>query len=124
MRIQETKFDDIKRFAGRASKERVAIKPTQNTMWFALSLNEVTVGCCALYLGKKKCRIKGDFILEQYRGRGLGKLSVESRLETAKKLGYKMIEVYTLHPKYYTSLGFTIHKELRKGVWIADYELI
>ena len=124
MEIKETQFESIKHFASRASKERVAIKPTQNTMWFALSLNEITVGCCALYLGKKKCRIKGDFVMLDYRGKGLGKLSVETRLQIAKKLGYKLIEVYTLHPKYYTSLGFTIHKELRKGVWVADYELV
>ena len=113
MEIKETQFESIKHFASRASKERVAIKPTQNTMWFALSLNEITVGCCALYLGKKKCRIKGDFVMLDYRGKGLGKLSVETRLQIAKKLGNKLIEVYTQHPKYYTSVGLTIPKDLR-----------
>jgi hypothetical protein len=44
-------------------------------------------------------------------------------LHLAKELEYDTIEVLTLHPHYYEAKGFTIHKETRKGVWLADKEI-
>jgi N-acetylglutamate synthase-like GNAT family acetyltransferase len=119
----EVQYPEVKQFASRASKERVSISNTNNTLWFHIKDFSDLVGCCGLYLAKKKCRIKGDWILPQYRGKGFGEFITQCRLHLAKELEYDTIEVLTLHPHYYEAKGFTIHKETRKGVWLADKEI-
>ena len=122
-RLLEVQFEDVKQFASRASKERVAIKPTGHTIWFHVFINEELIGCCGLYTSANKCRIKGDYFLPEYRGKGAGDFITECRLLIAKALDYEKIEVLTLHPDYYRKKGFTIYKERTQGVWVADKEI-
>ena len=126
MRLLEVGYQDVKPYASLAKKERVAISDTQNTLWFHVYMGEKHqdfVGICGLYTAPKKCRIKGDWFLPQYRGLGCGEFITQCRLLIAKELDYALIEVLTLHPHYYEAKGFTIHKETRKGVWLADKEI-
>lgn len=122
MRLCEVDFLQVKPFASRAAKERVAIKPTGNTIWFHIKVDDVVVGCCGLYVGKK-CRIKGDYMMMQHRGKGYGEFITQCRLLLAEQLEYEEVEVLTLHPKYYEKKGFTIVKERNKGVWYAFKKL-
>ena len=121
--LKEVEYMGIKQFKSLASKERVSISNTNNTLWFQLLDQKELVGCCGLYLAKNKCRIKGDWILPQYRGKGFGEFITQCRLLIAKELEYDLIEVLTLHPHYYKKKGFTIYKETRKGVWLADKKI-
>ena len=122
-KLLEVDFNDVKQFSSKASKERVAIKPTGNTLWFHVFINNQLIGCCGLYTAVKKCRIKGDYFLPQYRGLGAGEFITKCRLMIAKSLDYTKIEVLTLHPHYYEKKGFTIYKERTQGVWVADKEI-
>ena len=124
MGLEETSYQQIRIFKSYGAKERVSISNTGNTKWYCIiDKNRLMVGCCGLYLAAKKCRIKGDYIFEYHRGKGYGEFITQCRLMIAKKLDYKMIEVYTLHPHYYEKKGFTIHKEMRKGVWLGTLDL-
>lgn len=120
MSLKQVQYQDVKQFASKASRERVSISDTQNTLWFHIIYEAQVIGCCALYLAKKKIRIKGDWITQSYRGKGLGEFITNCRIEIARLLDYENIEVLTLHPKYYESKGFVINKEIRKGIWHAD----
>ena len=70
--LTEVSYTNVKSFASRGSKERVSISNTNNTIWFHITYKDNIVGVCALYLAKNKCRIKGDWIIPEYRGKGLG----------------------------------------------------
>ena len=123
LKLLQVSFLDVKKFSSLGKRERVSISDTSNTYWFHIVSNNEVVGVCGLYLAAKKCRIKGDWILPQNRGEGLGEFITKCRLKIAKELGYSLIEVLTLHPHYYEAKGFTIHKETRKGVWLASMEI-
>ena len=123
MRLTQVDYLDVKPYASLAKKERVAISETQNTMWFHVFRNDEFVGICGLYLAPKKCRIKGDWFLPQFRGQGCGEFITQCRLFIAKELDYSTIEVLTLHPSYYEKKGFTFHRETRKNVWLYSYEI-
>tara|TARA_R100000995_G_scaffold81760_1_gene54858 strand:+ start:845 stop:1267 length:423 start_codon:yes stop_codon:yes gene_type:complete len=121
--LREVSFEIVKRFASKGAKERVSISNTQNTLWFAVSYRNNIIGVCGLYLAKNKCRIKGDYLLPEYRGKGIGEFITISRMSIIKSLGYANIEVLTLHPQYYAKIGFNIHKETRKGIWYGTKRL-
>lgn len=123
MRLLQVEYAEIKKFGSLGKRERVSISDTSNTYWFQIQRDSELVGVCGLYLAAKKCRIKGDWILPQHRGKGLGEFITKCRLGIAKDMGYTLVEVLTLHPHYYEAKGFTIHKETRKGVWLASKEI-
>ena len=54
-RLLEVDFTEVKQFSSRASKERVAIKPTGNTIWFHVFIRIKLIGCCGLYTAPNKC---------------------------------------------------------------------
>ena len=55
-------------------------------------------------------------ILENYRGKGYGKLLLEYGEEILKKLGYNTIYVWTDQaPDFYKKLGFTYKQEVEKN---------
>lgn len=122
--LKEVDYDSVKIYKSRAAKERVSISETNNTLWFEIIKmgyeEHEHMGCCGLYLAKNKCRIKGDWIKPEYRGQGYGEFITQSRLLIAEHLNYDLIEVLTLHPHYYRKKNFTIHKEIRSGVWLSD----
>jgi len=120
--LEEVPYEKVDCFSSKARRERVSINDTKNTIWFHIYFADKLAGICALYLTNKKCRIKGDWIKPEYRGKGLGRFITNCRLKIIDEFGYKNIEVLTLHPNYYKSIGFTIHKEVRKGVWLATKE--
>ena len=123
MMLQEVSYEDVAPYGSLAKRERVAISNTNNTLWFHVHQDNEFVGICGLYTAPKKCRIKGDWFLPQARGKGCGEFITQCRLFIAKELDYTTVEVLTLHPHYYEKKGFTIHKETRKGVWLATLEI-
>ena len=118
--VRIVSFEEIKHHAYLASKERVSVKHTPSTIWFGI-FDPKLVGFGGLIFKKDKARIKGDFVLHQYRGKGYGHLLTKYRIDTLKKTGrIKIIEAYSLHPKYYKSLGFKEIKMYSKGVHIMQ----
>jgi len=86
----------------------------KSTFWVA-ELNGVLVGCCGIFptkgLPTHCAELAKFYLLEQARGKGIGKALITQALDSAKDLGYK--EVYLeSHPVWqkavgmYTKLGF------------------
>tara|TARA_Y100001937_G_scaffold30774_2_gene44178 strand:- start:7226 stop:7651 length:426 start_codon:yes stop_codon:yes gene_type:complete len=125
MKIQQSKiylhqvnYESIKGFKNLAKKERVSLTETKDTMWFHVKHKKEIIGCCAIHLGRKKTRLKGSWLLPQYRGRGSFKTINDYREKISKDLGYKKIEVLTLHKNHYAKRGFKLLKETKnKGVY-------
>jgi N-acetylglutamate synthase-like GNAT family acetyltransferase len=124
MSLIECSFSEISHFASKAAKEKVKISETKNTMWFGIFNKDVLVGCCGLILVGVKCRFKAAYIVPEQRGKGLGSFATESRINIADSLGFQLLEVLTVKPSYYSNaLGFQIHKQVRKGVWLGTKKL-
>ena len=122
-RLRDSSYREVRRFKALGSKERVSISDTKNTLWFMIEVEGEPAGCCGLYLTMTKARMKGDYVLPQYRGLGLGTLSSDFRIEKARELGYSLIETLTVNPDYYGKKGFTLNGKVREGVWNMTKEI-
>ena len=118
--LQEVSFCFVRKYASLAKKERVGITDTGKTRWFEFFLDGEPIGCCGLIYQGKKVRIKGIYLLPQHRGKGNGVFMDDCLLSIAKDDGVNVVEVLTLHPRFYKSRGFKILKETYKGVFLAQ----
>jgi predicted acetyltransferase len=125
IKVDFIKFEEIKKYASKASKDGVSVKTTPSTMWFGIHKNNQLVGFGGLILKLPKARIKGDWVFPEHRGKGYGHELTKYRLNICKKYpNIKVLEAYSLHPNYYKDiLGWNIRGEYRKGTWIVDKKL-
>ncbi len=92
--------------------------PPSGALFLALHQND-SVGCVALRrISDQICEMKRLYVKAEYRGRGLGKLLIESVIERARKMGYKAIRLDTLPSmkeaiSIYTKMGFKPIKAYR-----------
>lgn len=121
--VKECAFSDVRRFSSLAKKERSIVSETSNTQWFQIIEDGEVVGCCGCYITKKKIRLKGDYVLPQWRGRGLYTFVNNFRENYAKSLSIRNVEVLTLHPEHFKKRGYAIIKETRSGIWLAEIKL-
>lgn len=112
MEIKKVEFGDIKHLSAKASKESVSISDTSKTLWFAAYVDNEIVGCAGIYEALPYHRLKGIWIMPEYRGKGIGKKLTEHRLEYCEDI-FVGVEVYALHPKFYKERGFVEYGILR-----------
>ena len=113
-------FDDIKKYASQAAKERVSVKHTASTIWIGV-FDPDLVGFGGLIIKGNKARVKGDWIFPANRGKGYGHMMTEFRLAICKKNSkIKIIEAYSLHPHYYESIGWNAVRPYAEGVTIVE----
>ena len=75
--------------------------------------NDELAGCVALrQLNERTCEMKRLFVRETFRGKGIGRLLIETIIRNAKEIGYERISLDTLPPRMndaialYRSIGF------------------
>src|SRR5437763_14670715 len=75
--------------------------------------NDELVGCVALrQLRERTCEMKRLFVRETVRGKGIGRLLIETIIRNAKEIGYERMLLDTLPPRMndaialYRSIGF------------------
>jgi GNAT superfamily N-acetyltransferase len=124
-KVDFIKFDEIKKYAAKASKDGVSVKHTPSTIWFGIWDEGQLVGFGGLILKLPKARIKGDWVFPEHRGKGYGQLLTEFRLSVCKKnSNIKVLEAYSLHPHYYKDiLGWKIRGQYKPNTWIVELKL-
>ena len=75
--------------------------------------NDELAGCVALrQLSERTCEMKRLFVRETFRGKGIGRLLIETIIRNAKEIGYERMLLDTLPPRMndaialYRSIGF------------------
>lgn len=115
MRIAECSYEDVRHLASAGAREGVSIKPSRNTVWFALySRNDVVVGCGALLLRPDVVRLKALYVKPQYRGGGWGRELIRVRLEWDPS---RPAELCTRTPELWEKRGFERLRRDHKGSW-------
>lgn len=68
-----------------------------NNGWFqVVEDNGKIVGSVGIYkIDDEECELRKMYLLEEYRGQGIGKRLIENALEKAKELGYSKITLQT-----------------------------
>lgn len=108
----ETKFfeEEIKSLPGKYS-------PELNGEFFIIYRNDIPMACAGIIrYDHETCLLKRMFVVEEYQGKGLGRILLETALTSAKKIGYKFMRFDSLRGltkalKLYQSYGF---KEIDK----------
>lgn len=115
MRIAECSYEDVKHLASAGAREAVSIKPSRNTVWFALyNRYDLVVGSMGLIVNEKAVRLKGWYIRPQYRGTGWGS-ALRSQFE-----GYapeRPLELVSRTPELWERRGFVRTRQDSKGSW-------
>ena len=119
--IVDADFEDVRRYAGRAAKEGVSVKHTPTTMWFAIYDGDIgMVGFGGLLIKAGKARVKGDWVLQEHRGKGYGYELHEHRVQLClRNPRIKVMEAHSLHPRFYEGNGWVILGEYKEGTYIV-----
>ena len=75
--------------------------------WYALWDGEVLVGCFGLLHVAKEARLRGWFVIEEYRGRGIGEWLAEQAAVQAYSGGAEVIEAKTAQASIMARVGWT-----------------
>jgi GNAT superfamily N-acetyltransferase len=82
LQVETCSFADVKPFASKASRERVKVDNPAGTAYYCVRNGSGSIaGFAALMLRGSAARLKGDFVLPEYRRRGIAKLLMAARLE-------------------------------------------
>jgi len=82
MNIVKTNYDSVKHLYKLAKTDNVCLINLNNSTWFsALNDNYMTIGCVCLTVNKYTSRFRGDYVLPEYRKKGLYKYLFKLRLD-------------------------------------------
>lgn len=104
-----TTFEDLAPLSRLAKRERLSFKPTQNTTWFGLYVDDELIGCGAAIWGTKAqtwMRLKAGLILPEWRGLGGYRPLVFDRAQYAFEHGAEYVVTITRHPAVFEHWGW------------------
>ena len=107
--ISKCEYADIRHLASIASQSHVSVSKTQDTQWFKAEKDGRIVGCSALMKKKKPIgRVKGIFVLEEFRGMGIGLELTNVLIQDAIEKHCSAIDLFTWHPDFWLKLGYRV----------------
>lgn len=89
--IKIIEFKNIEPLVLIAKKDGLFFNKSTN-IYFGYYKDEILIGFCGLYCTKKTAILKNDFVLKDYRNKGIYKMLNEFRFNYIIKLGFKNIE--------------------------------
>jgi len=112
--IRKVNFATVQRFAKQAAKEHVSITDTNNTIWFIGEINDEIVAIAGLIQVAYGMRIKGVYVLPEYRAKGYGNELTQYLFELCHNR-CSNIEVFAYNPNFYEHHGFKRFGSLPNG---------
>jgi GNAT superfamily N-acetyltransferase len=87
MQIEPGTFDDVRPYLSTALREGLSMANPPGCQWFLAIEDGKMVGFAALVITGTAARLKSDYVMPRYRGRGAGAALVAARLEEARRQG-------------------------------------
>ena len=91
MEVKRIQFNDVEALVKLGKRERVTFANPPGALWWGVFLQEKIVACAALVVkqGKRGLvgRFKSDYVLPEYRGKGVYRAMFQARLEDAVSYG-------------------------------------
>ena len=97
-----------------------SLNTTRLPMTLIVVENEEVIGTCQLAMNDLDVRpqyypwLINLSVDENYRGRGIGKLLIQTVLKKIDELGYNELYLYTAHKYYFEQFGFTLLEKVKK----------
>ncbi len=128
--VESCDFAEVKRWASPAAREHVKVDNPEGTRYFCVRNRlairfsnghpivqnvvdnrlgrEAVLGFAAMFVRAGRARFKADYVLPDYRGKGIGRALIAARLAEMKKLGVSQATAFCtpLSLPLYLAAGF------------------
>tara|TARA_Y100001972_G_scaffold71073_2_gene86459 strand:- start:613 stop:996 length:384 start_codon:yes stop_codon:yes gene_type:complete len=121
-KIEQVNHSEVKKLSNLAKKDKVNLKDTATTKWFAIYYHNKIIGCAGTILKNGKGRIRGVFILSKYRGLGLGSKLMKHIIDDLIDNHACYIDQLSSQPKWWLNNGWKVKSTVKNGSWI--YKLV
>lgn len=115
MRLEPCGYTSLKQFEAEAKRTSVLTYDRKRAMYWLVMNGDQPAGYCGLLsVGRGKVRLISCLIAESMRGRGLGLFATQERIRIAvDDLSADLLQVQTVRPEFFASLGFVVAKEYK-----------
>jgi N-acetylglutamate synthase-like GNAT family acetyltransferase len=116
--IVEVTHDRIWHLNGAAKKDKVCLKDTNTTKWFAIYVDYHIIGCAGIIIKGSKGRIRGVFILPEHRNKGYSSqlMSYIIKYMTDENVCY--IDQLSSQPEWWIKNGWKEKSKALNGSWV------
>jgi N-acetylglutamate synthase-like GNAT family acetyltransferase len=121
-KIEKVNHNVIQKLSNKAKKDKVNLKDTETTQWFAIYGNDVLLGCAGTILKNGKGRIRGVFVLPEYRKLGLGSKLMQFIIDDLSNNNACYIDQLSSQPNWWLKNGWKTKSVVKNGSWI--YKII
>ena len=118
VKIEQINFKKVKTFTAPASKEKVCLKDTKTTIWFGAFIDNNLCGIAGSILKNGKGRIRGVFVLPQYRKNGVGSQLMEHIINYFKNNNACYIDQLASNPNWWVNKNWKIKSTVKNGAWV------
>ena len=125
--VKRIKLEDIPAdVVEKALKERLSFLNKSNAVYWGAYEGKTFLGCTCLVEHKNGTgRIKSNYVLEEYRGKGIFKALHEASIAHAKEKGLKSVYLNCLEDsaKIHVKYGAVEYMPATKTIWYLAYRL-
>lgn len=103
-------FSRLAPYTSKAAKDRVSLKDSRNTVWFAtFDLNGNLSACGGVYVMGHKARFKAIWTSPAFRSLGLGSALTDAMFRWAQdQINITLYEVYAYDAEFWQKRGFRL----------------
>lgn len=116
--INKIEFDIVKPLSSKAIKDKVCLKDTKTTVWFGAYDEKNLCGVAGSILKDGKGRIRGVFVLPEYRKLGIGSKLMEHIINYFKSNNACYIDQLSSNPNWWVKKSWKIKSTVKNGAWV------
>jgi GNAT superfamily N-acetyltransferase len=116
--VREISYNTVKPLASKALKDKVCLKDTATTKWFAAYDNDVLLGVAGSILKNGNGRIRGVYVLPEYRKLGAGRMMMDHIMYYFSDNGACYVDQLSSHYDWWVKQGWKIKSIVPNGAWI------
>lgn len=116
--IKQIDFQLVKPLSSKAIKDKVCLKNTNTTIWFG-AYNEINLcGVAGSILKGSKGRIRGVFVLPEYRKLGIGSMLMQYIVDYFKNNNACYIDQLASNPNWWVQKNWKVKSTVKNGAWV------